>query len=405
MRYLLLLALLSSCALTKPKPFSYVDSMKRETPKEDMQSVKSSDSLASFKVESTSRPKLELNKQNVEFYYTAIDIGSPAPLECTFYKSDINPASSLKRLANGVLGSTQMVGTITKKEISYIDAGVIDGTPYLQLETSYLTVKDGAQMVGYFKSIAAIKGRDSIVCWHNDLGYRETFKKLANQVVSSYKFKRTDGSVFKPSYTEVLVFKVQGRPIGFSTSMVLEGTNDTKVWINRSAMLALSSSISEVSSNDDSQLEVSGKNGLITMGKYAGENDLEVGHLLDLNSQDGRVFHVKGIFKGKDISSFMKTSGLVSNYQQSKLAAQTFFKEKKKSLKVTGYVPSLSPVKPIDLIYKLKELKPGNALVDVQIGEINSTMNLQENGTSQNVVIPLGPVKIEGTKVYETGTL
>ena len=402
MRFLLLLAVLSSCA-SKPTAFNYADSMKRETPKEDIRSVKSTDGLASYKAEAGSLPKMELNQQQLEFYYSAIDIGSAAPLECTFYKTDINPASSLKRLANGVLNSAQIVGTVTKKEIAYIDAGEMNGTPFLQMDTSYLTSKNGVQMVGYFKSLVAIKGRDSIVCWHNDLGFKDTFRKLTSQVVSSYEFKRVDGTVFKPTYSEVLVFKVQNRPIGFSTSMVLDGNNESKIWINRSAILAISHSISEVSATDDSQLEVSGKNGMISLGKYAGETDLEVGHVIDLNSQDGRVFHVKGIFKGKDISSFMKTSGLVSNYQQTKMASEAFFKDKKKKFTATGYVPSLSPVKPIDLHYTLKELKPGGAVVNVKIGEINSTIDMQENGTSKGVVIPIGPVKIEGTKVYEAG--
>lgn len=404
MRYLLLLALLSACA-TKPKEFNYADSMKREGPLSESRKIVSSDGQASFEVETPSKARFEHGEQGVEFYYSAVDIGSVAPLECSFYKTDINPASSLKRLSNSVLGNKDLLGEVTKKEIAFIDAGVMNGTPFLQLDTSYITKKDGAEMVGYFKTMVAIKGRDSIVCWHNDLGFKQTFRTKTSQIVSSYAFKHPDAAYFNPRYSEVIVYKIMERPIGFSYSLVLDANNNSKVWINRSSILALTTNLSEISSVDDSQVEVSGSNGMLTLGKYTSENDLQVGHAIDVTSQNGTVYHVKGLFKGKDITTFMKTPGLTSNYQLTKMAGDNFFKNKKKAFKATGYVPSLSPVKPVDINYKLKEMKKDSAWIDVKIGEINNQLEIKENGTSESVTIPIGPVKIEGTRIYEKGSL
>lgn len=403
MRFLFLFVLVSACA-TK-KEFSYTDSMKREAPLSDSRQFTSPDGQASFKVETSSKARFEKGQQNVEFYYAAVEMGSAAPLECTFYKTDLNAASSLKRLTNSVLSNKDLLGEVTKKEVAYIDVGAIDGTPFLQMDTSYLTKKDGEEMVGYFKSLVAVKGRDSIVCWHNDLGFKQSFRNLTSQIVSSYVVKHPDAAYFNPRYSEIIIYKILERPIGFSYSLVLDANNNSKVWINRSSMLALTSSVSDVSAVDDSQLEVSGSNGKLTLGKYTSEADLEIGHAIEVTSQNGNVYHVKGVYKGKDISSFMKTPGITSNYQLTRLAGENFFKKKLKSFKETGYVPSLSPEKAVAIQYQLKEMKNETAWIDVKIGKVNNQLRIKENGTSESVSIPLGPVKIEGSRVFEKGSL
>ena len=126
-RFLLFLSLLTACSAAQPPPQTFAERSTREAEMAGPVSVAAPD--GSFTLRIAARPLGAIEAQD-EFYYARFDIGGEKPMECSFYREEIDLATSLRQMSSEMLDIlTKYYGGLDYKQIARVDAGAIGGNP------------------------------------------------------------------------------------------------------------------------------------------------------------------------------------------------------------------------------------------------------------------------------------
>jgi len=364
--------------------------------------VVSSDNELEFTVQGKSAPVIDLVKEATSYHYTKIDIGAEAPMECYFYKNDISPATAIKSLTGLVLTNKKVVGNLVGARTSLVGAGAIEGNPYLMLQTAFVVENKGTKLTGNLKAMVATKDVGNVVCAHNEVGYQKTFADRFSEIVSSFVFLKAP----KPPllYKDVLVLSLNNLPIGFVVNYLTDGQNKTHGWINKTSFILPSEN--ETYTTDDMILELSTKTGVVAYGFYKSEQTGKLDHAIEIKTDDGKNYVVLGTKEDKKVETLMQTkTGVVSNYEHTKLITKKFVNQKMKQFTVPAFLPDVDPANVTSLKTSLKKKTPQGLLISIQSGDQTYTSVVRKDGGTETLSIPAGSVVVEGKKIYSWGSL
>ncbi len=330
-------------------------------------------------------------------YYSTIELGGNAPLECFFYPNGIDAATSLASVTDNLLSNAH------KREISIVDSGVIAHTPYIRLDVTYLVKNaQGQPLVGYLKSAIADKENGAVMCLHNSLGYKKTFTKAFELVVKTAVAPNAEQSP-PPQYLEVYALVLNGQKIGYNTVKVF-AANDGGDLLNNISSMLLPQPGGRVMANEDVTVEHSSKNGLVKTGSYVAISDGHVSHRIELESVDGKNFAVQGTFQGKAVNgSFQSTQGVTGGYKQTKTVKELARTGKLKTVEFDTYSPQLSPMKPLTIAYRRKSAKTNT--VEMKLGPLSVLLALDKHGNTTSMDIPIGHAKLQAVSLLRVGKL
>jgi hypothetical protein len=399
--------LLAGCASqeVRPKPkMSLEQASKREAgPLTDFQ-VSSSDVDLFFNVKAANIPKVEyLEQNNLKFYYSTIDIGSDSPVQCWFYKGEISPAQSIDKVTDTLLKQEKIVGKVVATQPSLFSAGVIGGYPFLLLQKAFQVAEGKNKAIGNIKAMIATKQSTALLCTHIEVGYQKTFAEKFTEILSSYEFRSVPEA--KLVYNDVMLLKMKDIPIGYVVNYVAEGAMNTKVWVNRTSVLMPISS-EKMHTLDKRDMEISNRDGTLIYGQYKDEQDHSTNHFIEIASQDGKTYHVRGSKDGAKIGrKFEVQDGIVSSYKHTTMLPRKLFDQDLQHFSVPIYQPSVNPYSPTRVKTSLKQKKGSKVIVRMDDGESSYDAQLAEDGTLEAVRVPAGEFDIEGQRVLVHGTL
>ncbi|WP_408098896.1 hypothetical protein ACJVC5_08250 [Peredibacter sp. HCB2-198] len=395
----LTILLLSSCSHFK-KPMTLEEAVKMEGTDLSLQKVTSQDELVSFEVPGKLSPTINHISDKVDFYYSTIDIGASYPMECYIYKTDINPASTLKRMSEKVISDKKIVGEIAQKEIALFGAGVaLEASPFMLLHTSYLT-KD--KKVGKLKGMIVVKDHSSAVCLHNDVGFNQTFTESFLKVAASLEVKK--GKPSEPEYREVFLLKMNNIPLGFVTNSLIKAQNKTQVSIQRTSLL-IPVSASEILSSDGVELEISDAKGMLTYGRYLHDGEPEKSFSIEVKTNDLKTYNVLGMVGEKTIATQLETHGIVSSYGHTKMLPRKLFEQELQQFSIPIYSPSRNPAAVGSLRTSLKSKSETGAVLRIDSGDGATTSEVDLDGTLKRSIIPAGQFELIGERVFKLGTI
>ena len=232
-------------------------------------------------------------------WYLASDIKAESPLECYVFDDDMNLATLVVTLADLNIDATSNAnGPVDNKSIYFLDAGAIDGVPYIALEWIYTVGEAPNALVGFTKVRAAINNGLPQACSHNVLGYRETFARAFEKFVRSARHTRNSA---QPYYVEVLQQNLGDQAVGVAwMTYTLDDDGDTEVRTMDSVLIPVDNST--ISFTDSSTLSFSTPDGrLINEYTVLVENG-ELVTDLELGRGDDGNWSVSGTFQGKLIA-------------------------------------------------------------------------------------------------------
>jgi len=227
------------------------------------------------------------------------DIGSEAPLECYLFDEDTDLATLVVNLAevNIEANAEANAGPVGNRSIFALDAGAIDGAPYLALEWMYTVGEAPKALLGFTKVRAAIQGGIVLACSHNYLGYRETFADAFAEFVSSAQQPEAD---IAPYYEEVALQSLSGQRIGI-TRVTYSRDEEGDSLINMTSSALVPVGPASISSSDSSTISWSTADGRLINVHSADSENGELVNNLQLARNDNGDWVSSGIYQGKNI--------------------------------------------------------------------------------------------------------
>ena len=154
-----------------------------------------------------------------------IDIGSELPVVCNFYNEDKPMTYTAVTTGEAAIESLIQSRNFEQENLRslyHLDAGSLDGTVFLALEwLSSFATEDG-DVLGHTKVRAATNGEIVHVCWHREVGYRETLDEIFATFVRSTRYT---SEYAEPFAEDITVDTTNGQVTGATYSSLTQLDN------------------------------------------------------------------------------------------------------------------------------------------------------------------------------------
>ena len=236
-------------------------------------------------------------------WYVQSDINARVPFECYVFTDEFDLASLTNNVAeiNIETNAEANGGVVGNRSVFELDAGAIDGIPYLSLEWVFTVGEAPNALAGFVKVRTAIKNDVALACNHNFLGYRETFANAFAEFVRSAELPDV---AMPPYYEEVAIQSLNGQDIGITrVTYARDDEGDSMINMISAALLPLSPST--VGTSDSETVSWSTPGGAVINAYSA---DIENGELVTemrLDRDANGDWVSSGFFQGKEIEQVL----------------------------------------------------------------------------------------------------
>jgi len=333
-----------------------------------------------------------------ESWYFSSDIGTDSPFECAFFEELLDVAHVTSLISDNIVAAmVENIGPLQAKSLSAVSASHIKGSPVFSLEWIYTVGEQGSAQVGLAKVRSTTIGETTLVCFHNELGYRSTFERAFETVVSSVK-----GVDQEPAYYEALYIQsVNDQPVGFMRMNFTEDADgDTRSVVVDGALIAIDNQT--LSTSDSSSVGYSTADGFLINALASSAENGELVMDLQLNPLEGGGWQVSGEFQGKPLEVAIDGSAeLHSDLGQVLATAELQRSTDRNKATLSTWVPSVDPVSllPVDIVLNKDDRNTGR----MAVGGIDMQVKLDSQGNMINGVGEVGPVRVTVERVWESG--
>lgn len=336
-------------------------------------------------------------------YYTQLNIGSSVPMECTFYIEAQDLASSLSANSSLMFDFlAQRFDEIVGREIEKVDAGAVDGSPYLALSWLYRGRKGNDVSMGQVKQRVGNRGAGSVYCGHNEAGYSQAFARAFDSILASLQWAEPSAI---PFYAEVIVTEVQGRRFGVARS-TLTWDEDGDVRAEESLSMLLPVDTQTFSTTDSYSIDFSTPEGRLINQLEIETQQGEITTNLDFDPAEDGSWTVSGIFQGKELSAQIEPQELLSAYGQA-LAVRDFLKDPqaKGELSLPSWIPDADPTTIQPVTMDFGERTDQGISVKINMGPILMDALTDNQGSILSANIELGAITMTLRRIHVEGSL
>lgn len=235
-----------------------------------------------------------------------LDFGADQTARCFLWETELSVAGLLDRQSQQVKSG---LGADTQWRIFGFDADVAGGIPLLGVRWLYQIETEEQANIGLFKMYAAAPGATTLLCFHDRLGYLDSFGSMFRALVAGLEVPASDEPA--PDARDVSIVTMFDMKVGFvEDTMTLLG--DQMQVVSESALL-VPTSASEVLSSDEASVEMSTLNGHLISAVVAEGPGLEFSTRLEVERAEGGEWHVSGIRDGQDFEARFRGDPM-SNY-------------------------------------------------------------------------------------------
>lgn len=350
-----------------------------EREREPMPQQKVADAEGRFAgaTEAVGRPVLE---EAEAFTTVEIPIGTGAEISCFLYRDSIDAGVSLQRIISA-LGET-----VTLEALRPVEIAAAGARPALFLELDYTTpTEDGRTAAGQVKLMAAPDDDLPLICLHDELGYRRTFRRVAQGFAASLQPRGE-----QPRFTELHVFRVNDLPVGFEQRRIWELEQGQTV-VENTAVLMMPRSRNALVFQDTSSTQVSDKGQRVTQYSYARARDGQLLVHATLERQQGNTYRARGTHQGKEFSATLTTEdtqGLLSEVAIQRELKRRLLSGETPQLSFQTYAPADAPEAWRTIAYR--KAPGGERAVTLVSGTMEARGELDEHGAVERVQMPVG---------------
>jgi len=345
-------------------------------------------------VEAVAPPDVKREAAN---WAIAVPIGAEAPISCFVFDKAIDAASTLVRFIR--LAKERAKG-ITVQAVAPTDVGVIGETAYVMAALTYTVPSPKGLLGGQVKLMVRPDADVPLLCFHDEVGYASTFKRVTVGLARSVKARRPSPPA---QFVEIQVSHLGDVPIGFERRTINTDAHGIKYDQTISCQLLPRSAL-DMAGTDRVETERSDATGrLIQLDSVEVEGE-EIESQFHLARQGvGREYTLKGKQSGKDVTARFKSrekDGLPSSLLVASRLRASLLGGKPAEVRVEEYHPGLAP-QPFEVVYRSKD---GGAAVTMMLGQLEATGRLDDRGMVEQVSMPIGAVVMRQERAFVRGT-
>jgi hypothetical protein len=368
-----------------------VDSLlSREAPPLTPADIATPDGKIKMTVETSGKPTFDSSGKALQI---DIPIGTKLPVSCVIRPDAPAPGLMLVSLIQNVQKQ------FTPNEIGQLDVGVVGSTPYHFAEVEYRVDQDGKPLLGSFKVASVQRDETTVVCFHDEPGYRGAFRKVVEDIAKS--FTRAHAAVDETVETEVETAKIGQMPVGYSVSRTYQAANGGHMEVNRLSMV-IRRSATDVSSTDSTTTRLSGKDGVVTEIRVIEVEGGELGKDLVVTKKGAGKYSVKGTISGKDVKGdFHATPQILSDARErDEVRTKLLSGPKLKELSLSGYAPGIDPLAASTDVWRATDAPN---VFDTTTGGMKARITVDETGHTTKGVFSLGAMDMTIDRVFLEG--
>jgi hypothetical protein len=374
------------------KPFDFEATIKREASGLKEQGVQGPDAAWSAKVPAAAEPKLS-RAENVML--VDIPIGSESAVRCQIFADTLDPAGTL----HGVI--KESAEAVEYRSIAPSGVGLFGGLPAAFLETVYVTETEGGKGAGGLKLAIQVREQESLLCLHDELGYRQTFKDISNAFFSSFQVRNASPSA--STYTEVSKVHLGETDVGYGVTRVTPGEKPGERMYSYSNTTLIPISPKDVVFNDAYELYAYDAKSALQTATWVDGSNGEIAMKVTIKRGAGAKYAYEGEAKGKPLKGVLEAPrGLggpldTAARLKKKLKAGGAFE-----LVLPEYHPSLDLTTLVDVKYSHQKSDPARQ-VTVTLREHTITTELDEDGIAKASSFLIGKNKLTIERLKSSG--
>jgi hypothetical protein len=326
-----------------------------------------------------------------------IPIGTQAAIRCQVFPETVDPAGIIQSVIKGSAGKVEY------KAVAPSGIHVVAGAPAAFVDTLYLADAEGGKAAG--SVLLAVHARESrsLLCIHDELGYRKTFEQVSKAFFGS--FKEANAPKSAATYMEISKVRIDEQDVGFSVSRMLPGEKPAlRRYVSIDAAF-IPTSPKDVMFQDTYTIYDFGKDDQLLSGTWVEGSAGEITLKIALKRDDSGKYKYAGEVSGKplqgelDTSKGLSTSVNMAALLKKKLKAGAPFEET-----LYEYTPSIDPTATIPVKYSHAKGAPPRQVV-VQTGERVFTAEIDEDGMPKTGSFDFGKRKMVITREQVDGHL
>lgn len=334
-------------------------------------------------------------------WYIQSDIGSDGPLECYLITDSTDLATLIVNLADANIDAQAEAygGPVANRDVYALDAGAIDGVPYLAIEWMYTIGEAPKALLGLTKIRAASHGDVVQACSHNVVGYRESFRRAFEDFVRSINLP---GNGPEPYYEEVTVQSLGEQRVGIAAaSYTLDEAGDSKIETFMSSLVPIGPGA--LSYDDSSTISWSTPDGLLINTYTASSENGELVTNLEFARNGDGDWLVAGTFQNKEIEVVIDgTAEPLSEVGQMRVA-RTLFEGDAAEAAFPVWVADADPTQILD--GKIVREVSGDALSGrLLLGPLAFEAQFDDFGALAKAGMQMGATVVSIDRIWHRGT-
>ncbi len=336
-------------------------------------------------------------------YYWESDIKGEAVLECYVFTEPSDLAALVSNLTElGIESQAEANGggPVANRSVAHLDAGAINGAPFLAIEWVYTMGEAPNTLVGYSKVRAARNGDIIQACSHNFTGYRDTFAKAFEEFVSSAQQPASDMPAY---YEEVALMRLGEQNIGVAHSTFrMDDEGDTQIITHTTSIVPVAPGV--VSNDDATTTSWSTADGLLINSYSASAQNGELSHDLQLRRDDEDNWQVTGEMQGKPIAATIDSALQPQSEVGQMRAAATLFAGEEQQTTFLAWLPDADPTKILEGSITRDDAEVANQGT-LAVGPLSMSTRFDESGSVVSANISIGAAVMTLERIWKHGEL
>ena len=374
------------------KPFDFDATIKREASGLKEQGVQGPEAAWSAKVPAAALPKLS-RSENVTL--VDIPIGSESAVRCQVFAETLDAAGTL----HGVI--KESAEAVEYRSVTPSGISLIGGVPAVFLETVYVTETEGGKGAGGLKLAIQVREEEALLCLHDELGYRQTFKDISKAFFSSFQVRNAPPST--DTYSEMSKVRIGDTDVGYSSTHVSPGEKPGERTYSNSNATLIPTSPKDVFFNDAYEIYSYDAKSVLQSATWVEGSNGEIMTKVSIKRGADGKYGYEGEDKGKPLKGVLDAPRGVAG----PLDVAARLKKKFKAggafeLVIPEYHPTIDLTTLIDTKYSHRKGDPARQ-VAITLREHTITADVDDDGMAKVSSFQIGKNKLTIERLKSEG--
>jgi hypothetical protein len=322
-----------------------------------------------------------------------VPLGAAGELDCLVYPDGIPAGATISKILSEVSKEVHF------ERVRLVDVTVVEANPAAYLEADYTaTEKDGGKAFGQFKLLFYASLDNPVLCMHDEVGYRASFRRIAEGLFRSL---RLPNSILVPRYTEVHVARLGQAPIGYEHTSLIDGTEDKQI-LNIDGALFFPKDPGALIYDDHAITEVVDHHGNTELADYSDIKDGQLQSSVRVARTGDGQYAFKGERRGQPVQGTFRSRGkrgIVGSLAVVDEIRKTLLAGKATDFTAEEYHPGSNPAGTVDVVYR----RTDGHTVTFKIDGVETSTVRDERGWVEKAAISAGIQQISVERVFVRG--